>query len=368
MRVLLFILLFVSAPSTEGADSLETTFSRAAPALSKGDFASAEQGFRNVFKSQPNHIGALGNLGVIYSRSGRTHGAIDVYGRALKTAPNDSALLLNLGLAYLKEENHAAAKRIFTTFFKRNPNDARLRELLATTQVYTGESEKALTLLEQLPRTPNTIYLMGLANLRLGHREKARELLDESFPAAMSPAQAAFLKGKAYYDATLFEDAIREYRKSRELDAGLPAVQVELARALISVRDDTAAETELRSILKKQPPDPYACSLLGALLVQEGKETEAMTLLEKARAARPDEWGVYYYLGRARLQANDGQSTAPLLEKAASLNPDESAVFYHLSRALKALGRDAQARKASAKGAKLKRKGMERDQDAVILR
>jgi tetratricopeptide (TPR) repeat protein len=94
--------------------------------------------------------------------------------------------------------------------------------LLATTQVYTGESEKALTLLEQLPRTPNTIYLMGLANLRLGHREKARELLDEPFPAAMSPAQDAFLKGKAYYDATLFEDAIREYRKSRELDAGLP--------------------------------------------------------------------------------------------------------------------------------------------------
>jgi predicted Zn-dependent protease len=193
-------------------------------------------------------------------------------------------------------------------------------------------------------------------------------LLDESFPAAMSPSQAAFLKGKAYYDATLFEDAIREYRKSRELDASLPGVQVELARALISVRDNTAAETELRSILKKQPSNPDACYLLGALLVQEGKETEAMTLLEKARAARPDGWGAYYYLGRARLQTNDAQSAAPLLEKAASLNPDESAVFYHLSRALKALGRDAEARKASARVAELKRKGMERDQDAVILR
>ena len=81
-----------------------------------------------------------------------------------------------------------------------------------------------------------------------------------------------------------------------------------------------------------------------ALLVQEGKETEAMILFEKARAA------------------------APLLEKAASLNPGESAVFYHLSRALKAFGRDAEARKASARVAELKRQGMERDQDAVILR
>lgn len=145
-------------------------------------------------------------------------------------------------------------------------------------------------------------------------------------------------------------------------------MQVEFARALNSVRDITAAETELRSILKKQPSNPDACYLLGALLVQKGKDTEAMTLLEKASAAAPNAWGACCYLGRARLQDNDAQSAAPSLEKAASLNPDESAVFHHLSGALKALGRDAEARKASARVAELKRKGMERDQDAVILR
>ena len=50
------------------------------------------------------------------------------------------------------------------------------------------------------------------------------------------------------------------------------------------------------------------------MILQEGKETDAMILLEKARAA------------------------APLLEKAASLNPGESAVFYHLARALRLSG------------------------------
>jgi predicted Zn-dependent protease len=310
----------------------------------------------------------MGNLGVIYSRSGRTREAIEVYRRALKIAPNDTALLVNYGLAYLKADNHAAAKRIFTPLAARHPSDARLRELLATTQVFTGESNKALESLEQLPRTPNTIYLMGLANLRLGRRERARELLDESFPAAMSPAQAAFLRGKAYYDATLFEDAIREYRKARVLDANLPGLRMELARVLVSIRDNDAAERELREILSSQPSDADACYLLGALLVQEGKEMEAVSFLEKARAARPDGWGAYYYLGRARLQANDARAAALLLEKAANLNPDESAVFYHLSRALKALGRDTAARKASARVAELKRQGVQRDQDAVFLR
>jgi Flp pilus assembly protein TadD len=310
----------------------------------------------------------MGNLGVIYSRSGRTREAIEAYRRALKIAPNDTALLVNCGLAYLKEDNHAAAKRIFAPLAAQHPSDARLRELLATTQVFTGESDKALASLEQLPRTPNTIYLMGLANLRLGRRERARQLLDESFPAAMRPAQAAFLRGKAYYDATLFEDAIREYRKARELDANLPGVRMELARALVSIRDNDASEKELREILASQPSDADACYLLGALLVQEGKEMDAISFLEKARAARPDGWGAYYYLGRARLQANDARAAVPLLQKAANLNPDESAVFYHLSRALKALGRDAEARKASARVAELKRQGVQRDQEAVFLR
>jgi superkiller protein 3 len=353
--VLLSILLFASAPSSEGADALEATFSDAATALARGDLIAAEQGFQAVLKSQPNHIGALGNLGVIYSRSGRTRDAIDVYRRALKMAPNDTPLLVNLGLAYLKEENHEAAKRTFAPLVARNPSDGRLRELLATTQVHTGESAKALATLEHLPRSPNVIYLMGLANLHLGNREKARELLDESFPTAMSPAQAAFLRGKAYYDSTLFDDAIREYRRARELDDALPGVSVELARALVSTRDNEAAETELRNILKKQPSDADASYLLGALLVQAGRENEAIPLLEKARAARPDGWGAYYYLGRAKLQTKDARSAAPLLEKAASLNPGESAVFYHLSRALKALGREDDARKASARFAELKR-------------
>ena len=148
MWVLLLIFLFAPAPSSEGADALETAFSRAASALSRGDLNAVEQGFRAVLKSQPNHVGALGNLGVIYSRAGRTH------------------------------------------------------------------------------------------------------------------------------EATLFDDAIREYRKSRKLDESLPGVRTELPRA--------------------QPSDADACYLLGALLVQQGREIEAVTLLEKARAARPDGWGAYY--------------------------------------------------------------------------
>ena len=362
--------LFVLCVSAlcQGADALEATFSKAATALSLGELAAAEQGFLAVLKTRPSHIGALGNLGVVYSRMGRTHDAVNIYQQALKLAPNDPPLLLNLGLAHMREENHQAANGIFTQLAARNPGDLRLQALLATTEVHLGHAGRALATLEKLPPSANVIYLIGLSYLKLGQREKARTILDESFPSAMTPAQAAFLRGKAYYDSELFDDSIREYRKARELDPSLPGISMELARALVSLRDYGEAQAELRAILKSRPADAEAAYLLGAILVQEAKEAEAIPYLETAVAARPDGWGGYYYLGRAKLQGNDAKGALPLLEKAAALNPDESAVFYQLARALKTLGRDVEARKASSRVAELKRKGITRAQDAVILR
>jgi Flp pilus assembly protein TadD len=360
------VLLLVALLFAPGA--VESTFNSAAAALSRGDLSSAEQGFRRVLKSQPNNIGALGNLGVIYSRTGRTREAIGVYQQAMRHAPNDPGLLLNLGLAHLKEENHAAARPLFERLVTAHPGNTRARELLATTLVYTNDAAKAMPILESLPSSPSVFYLLGLANLKLGNPEKARQYLDESLPAAMTPAQAAMLRGKAHYDATLFDDAIREYRKARELDPTVPGVSLELARALVSIRDNEAAETELRGILKAQPKDAEAAYLLGALLVLQGKEGEAEPLLQMSRAAHPDAWGSYFYLGRAKLQASNAKAAVPLLEKASELNPDESAVLYQLSRALKAVGRDAESRKAAARVAELKRQGIDPDQQTVIVK
>jgi predicted Zn-dependent protease len=80
--------------------SPEVLFERAASALAAGDYGAAEKGFTAVLKKQPNHVGALGNLGVVYSRTLRSARAIETYQRALALSPGDLALRLNLGLVY----------------------------------------------------------------------------------------------------------------------------------------------------------------------------------------------------------------------------------------------------------------------------
>src|SRR5512140_2774114 len=103
----------MAAGLLQAADSLSDVFQRAAAALAAGDYAAAESGFQQVLKASPNHLGALGNLGVVYSRSERPTEAIAVYRRALRLAPNEKGLLLNLGLAHLKSDAHAEALPYF---------------------------------------------------------------------------------------------------------------------------------------------------------------------------------------------------------------------------------------------------------------
>src|SRR5690348_5709162 len=102
-------------------DAPETTFQKASAALSAGDYAAAELGFQQVLKSAPNNIGALGNLGVVYSRTNRTAKAIAVYRQALELSPEDSALKLNLGLLYLKEGQHGDALPLFAQSVAADP-------------------------------------------------------------------------------------------------------------------------------------------------------------------------------------------------------------------------------------------------------
>ena len=98
--------------------STEPLFGAAARDLQDGRFPEAEAGFTQVLRREPNNMGALGNLGVLYSRLNRPQKAIDIYRRALRLAPNEPGLLLNLGLAYLKLDDYSQAKPIFTLLSK----------------------------------------------------------------------------------------------------------------------------------------------------------------------------------------------------------------------------------------------------------
>src|SRR5439155_16618581 len=68
LAVLAFATVLCCAP-VRSDSSTEKIFESASAALRKGDYAAAEVGFRKVLQAEPRNIGAMSNLGVVYSRS-----------------------------------------------------------------------------------------------------------------------------------------------------------------------------------------------------------------------------------------------------------------------------------------------------------
>lgn len=336
------------------ADPSRDAFESALQSLSSRDYAAAERGFLQVLETYPANLGALGNLGVVYMRLDRPLDAARTYERALKLAPKDPLLHMNLGLAYLKLENYGAAKQHFAVTVSARPENAQARQLLATTQIYTGEAGKAVKTLEVMRGEPGILHLLATGYLKLGKREEAKLALDEMF-RKIAPAQAQFLTGRAFYESAMFDDAVAALEKAKALDPSLPGVERELGKALVGARRTSEARAVLEGALRANAADAEAQYYLGTQLVQEGAIDEGIRLLEKSAAARPAFWGAFYHLGKAQIEKGDADKGLPLLEKAASLTASETDVYVQLSRAYRGAGREADARRTAAKLKDLKK-------------
>ena len=354
----------MSAGTVVAADALQTTFEQAVQALSSQDYVRAEQGFQAILKAKPGNLGALGNLGVVYSRTHQYGKAIQVYRLALRSAPADEGLLLNLGLAYLKQEQYSNARPLFAKIADAHPANAQAQQLLATCQLYTGQVAEGVHRLESLratqPRDVGVLYLLGLGYYRMGEKDKASALATEMM-AASTTAQANFLMGRAAYEAGLFEDAAGYLVKALAADSKIAGGYRELGKTYISLRQPEAARSALKLAISADANDAEALYFLGGTLVQDGNFEVAVGPLEAARALNPDFWGNYYYLGRVRLSQQKPREAAQLLSQASLLNPEEAAVYYQLSRALKMSGRTDESQRALAKVKELKAEKLEQD-------
>lgn len=349
------------------ADPLLPVFQKAVAALSSGDYAAAEAGFQQVLKSAPAHVGALGNLGVVYSRTSRPDKAIAVYRKALAIVPHDSALMLNLGLVYVKQEAYSDALPLFEKLVAANRSNLQARELLVTCQVNTGRVAAAIQELETLrqedPNQGLVLYMLGVAYLKGKEPEKARAALNE-LVATAPPAQSNFMLGKVYYESARFEEAAECYRTVLQLDPKHTGAHRELGKVLVSQRDP-AAEKEFAAALAQDPNDSEALYFLGGFLTQADRLKEAVPVLERARDLNPGFWGTWFYLGKIQFQNDHPREAVPLLQKAAELNPGETAVYYQLGRALSASDREPEARKVMERVREIKSRELDKAIDAV---
>ncbi len=338
------------------AQSLQVTFNRAVGHLSSGDYGPAEQGFLAVLRAQPDNVGAIGNLGILYARTNRIDKAIAEYQRALRLSPNDQSILLNLGLVNLREEQHSKALPFFERVLAVDPFNNQARQLRDMCLLYTGRVPPALQDLQSLardrPGDPQLLFLLGLAYLKHGDSKQAQSVFNRMFQES-EPARAQFMLGKASYEAALFPQAEESYHAVLRLDPKFPGIHLELGKVYLSERRTQDAIAQFKQALDEPASKEEANYFLGSLLVRESQPEPGITYLEAAKRLNPNSFGVYLYLGKARLETGQPSVAALLLKKAVELNPDDPNAQYTLARALKKSGRDSEAAQAFARARSL---------------
>ncbi|MFM8410456.1 MAG: tetratricopeptide repeat protein [Alphaproteobacteria bacterium] len=157
--------------------------------------------------------------------------------------------------------------------------------------------------------TRNPIPLFDKTDAPLRGAELRRALERASRPAGM----------------TTFETAIA-------LDPSLEPAYVQLAELQSEMGDEASAERTLRRAVELAHPSGAAHHALGLSLVRQGRDGEAIPLLDEATRLAPHDGHYLLVLALAQLSAGCRADAVATLERAVALHPDDAEMRSVLDR------------------------------------
>lgn len=125
--------------------------------------------YEAVLRSEPRHINALNNLGLVYSVIGEKDRALDLFQRVLKEEPNNVKARINLGNVFLSTKDLVEAEKIYRSAISLDKNDISPRLNLGVVYFEQGNFEQARNewekLLQDDPDNLRVLSVMGSAYL-----------------------------------------------------------------------------------------------------------------------------------------------------------------------------------------------------------
>jgi len=126
-------------PSLDGYFELGNALSR------QGQFSDARSAFEEALKINPNHIGSLSNLGVVYYQTSEFDKAIANFEKVLSLDSQDAATHYLYGATLLQMSNYSEAEQRFEDALKIQPDLPEAHFGLGTLYWQMGRVSEAIT-------------------------------------------------------------------------------------------------------------------------------------------------------------------------------------------------------------------------------
>jgi len=249
------------------------------------DFAAASQHLSMVASTLPDNHPGLRMLADSLLRQGENEEASDILNRVGGNTEQDAELFSKAGFQLLREGNMVDAKKMIEKSGELSTSAADLARL-GVLQLSVNDIEGIVNLetaLEKAPDNVATQKTLMAAYVSTGQQQKARELAKqwlEQSPDDAVPyiylAELAMKDNDMAQAKKLLESAKARAPQSRELT--LASIKFD-----IIAQDYGAAQQRLEKLLKQNPADTQALSLLYSLA--QGESAQAVEKIQKRTAA-----------------------------------------------------------------------------------
>jgi tetratricopeptide (TPR) repeat protein len=272
--------------------------------------------------------------------------AAELYRRSLDFEPFVSAHE-GLAVAYIALKQPTAAIAEADHAIALDPKRARAWNLKGKAAMLTKDYASASQFLARslaLKGDMETAYSLAICQLALKDKPKAEMVFRDMIAAAGGDrASLHILFGRAYRDANMRDDAIREFRRALELDPKTPHAHYFIGLMELMLNEWAplpSIRAEMQAELKYHPRDYLANYVMG-VFTSSDKEYERsnvyLTIATEEQPRSPEPW---IYLGLNESSRGNPKSAEEYLRKAIQLTgTDEARSHYQIRKAYIALGR-----------------------------
>jgi tetratricopeptide (TPR) repeat protein len=324
----------VSAWPQQGRSSSASPVAKARAEISRGQLDGAEKTLWTVLSSDPNQPEALTLLGIIRGRQKRYAEAEALFRRVLQLEPASLLAHRNLASALIAQNKPDAAIEEYVEVVRLAPQDHAAKIELARLYLARGQFAEALSSLASIPKDrfpPDAIPAQAAALLGLGKREQAAALIPRT---KRSPGLAAEL-AEVFLDGNAPEYAIQAADAALAGSQRAPARLYYLrGRALQETGNSSAARSNLRQAVARDPKSVDALVAIAALEASEGKHEESLALLKRAYALQPDSPAVLRPLVVEGINAGEPKTALRAAQALADKNPDSLDDLYLAAAAM----------------------------------
>jgi tetratricopeptide (TPR) repeat protein len=168
----------------------------------------------------------------------------------------------------------------------------------------------------------------GTAAQQRGDLERAADAYRRAIALAPQFAEAHANLGAVLARAGRYEEAVAAYARALEINPKLTAARLNLGLAHYRAGMLSAAAAVFKRVFEDDPSLLQGRQLLGLVLVELGRDAEAIPHLEASTAVGPDEPAVLFALGRA--YSRQGDARADLVAERLAEIPDGRPLWHQL--------------------------------------